>query len=148
MYDNHYDVTNENDYDSTDGSQKVSRRELNNLKKCDTGYYHFNKKIANSGKRRNKNVKIEYYSSGDTGSQIRDAVTGHRCQYLVGSKYEDLFFSVIISNGNTRQSYHPAVLFYNSPEQYEKHQHIELPTNVKNDWSKKYANMIYEMARI
>ena len=148
MYDNHYDATNENDYDTLDGSQKMSRRELNNLKKCDTGYHHFSKKIFNNEKRRNKGIKIEYYGSGDTGSQIRDAITGQRCQYLVGSKYEDLFFSVIICNGNTRQPYHPSVLFYDSPEQYEKHQHIDLPIDVKTLWYRKNASMIYEMARM
>ena len=145
MYDNHYDATNENDYGSTDGSQKISRRELNNLKKCDTGYHFFSKKVLNTEKGRKRGLKIEYYASGDTGSQIRDAITGHRCQYLVGSKYEDLFFSVIISNGNTRQSYHPAVLFYDTPEQYEKHQHIELPMETKKCWYQKNASMIYEM---
>ena len=61
MYDNHYDATNENDYDSTDGSQKISRRELNNLKKCDTGYHYFSKKVLNTEKGRKRGLKIEYY---------------------------------------------------------------------------------------
>jgi len=146
MYDNHYDATNENDYDTTDGSQKISRKELNNFKKCDNGYHHFVKRVLNE-KKQNKNIKIEYYASGDTGSQIRDAITGRRYHYLVGSKYEDLFFSVIISNGNTKQPYNPAVLFYNDPVQYEKHQHIELPMETKNYWYQKNASMVYEMAR-
>ena len=146
MYYNHYDANNENDYDSNDDGPKMSRKELINLKKCDNGYHHFNKKISIENGRK-KNIKIEYYGSGDTGSQIRDAITGHRCKYLIGSKHEDLFFSVIISNGNTRLPYHPDVLFYDTPEQYEKHQHIEVPFETKKCWYQKNAIMIYEMAR-
>jgi len=66
-----------------------------------------------------KNKKsIVVYSSGDSGSHIRNAVTGatYGGKHLVGSPMEDMYFRVGQSVGNELKK-----LFFDSPDQYEKH---------------------------
>ena len=86
-----------------------------------------------------KNVTIEYYGSGDAGSNIRDAVTGQRMRHLVGSGQEYLYFSVCVSNGENKRDREPVHLFYSSPEEFEKHQFMELSDKEKNQWREKNA---------
>jgi len=69
------------------------------------------------------NAVFEVYSSGCTGSQIRNAVTGEYTPYIVGSSDEDMFFRVINSTGEMGQE--PQTFFYISPEQYEHHFSVE-----------------------
>jgi len=52
-----------------------------------------------------------------------------------GSKEEDSLFSVILATGETGQT--PLILFYDSPEQYENHFHIDLTPETKQRWYKK-----------
>ena len=44
-----------------------------------------------------KQIKIGLYTSGGTGTQIRDAETGHFYNRFVGSKHEDGFFKVSLA---------------------------------------------------
>jgi len=60
------------------------------------------------------------FGSGDTGSTIRNAVTGEKYYgHRVGSRHEDLYFKARICTGEFSE---PATLFYESVEQYERHQ--------------------------
>lgn len=88
--------------------------------------------------------QLEYYhTSMHPETRIRNASTGYRyrddhpkLKYLVGSRQEDLFFKVVISNGETGNN--PVFLFYDSPEQFEKHQKILLSQPIKEKWYKKH----------
>ena len=83
-----------------------------------------------------KNIVIEHYGSGQQGSKIRNAVTGQRYPFLVGSSDEDLFFKVSEASGrNGRKS--TLILFYDSPEQYENHHFINISQDVKDRWQEK-----------
>lgn len=85
-----------------------------------------------------KNVKVEFYETSLSPNRIiKNAVTGilqGNCR--VGSSDEDLFFSVLLASGECGQT--PPCLFYESPEQYEKHFYTELSEKTKSAWRLKY----------
>ena len=96
-----------------------------------------------SRKTKGRKFKLDYYETSiNVDARIRNAVTGFRykddhpkLRYLVGSRQEDLFFKVAISNGENGNSH--VFLFYDNPEQFEKHQHIILSRPIKEKWYKK-----------
>jgi hypothetical protein len=82
-----------------------------------------------------------YYTSNTTGAPIRNAVTGvYESDYLgrtkcgVGSIWEDLFFKVIITT--TKDG--PHTLFYDSPEQYNRHMETRVSDDTMQKWYPKY----------
>ena len=95
-----------------------------------------------------KTTSLVYFTTPFTpDSKIVNAVTGIRyrdddpkCKYVVGSIQEDLFFKVCVSNGENGQE--PTLLFYDSPEQYEKHQFGTLSQPIKEQWLNKKMNYI------
>ena len=113
-----------------------AKEELEDIKKNDKGYrkikQRFNKEW--NGKF-HKNVTIECYISGDTGSHIRDAITGRYSVHEVGSKEEDLYFKAGVSY--TVAGSHQGSLFYSSPEEYENHQYTLLSPQIKQRWHQK-----------
>jgi len=109
------------------------KKELNNIKSCDSGYtFVYRDKILPSGK--NKKARIDCYTSGDVGTYIRNAETGNYYKYKVGSKEEDLFFKLALSSGELNASNGSNILFYDSPEQYEKHLLNVLRDEIKEKW--------------
>jgi len=80
-----------------------------------------------------KFVTIENYGSGDVGTKIRNAVTGSRYNFLVGTIDEDLFFKVTDASGRDGRR-EPLILFYDSPEQYENHYFVSVSQDVKEKW--------------
>jgi len=86
-----------------------------------------------------KPVYYDLYGSGDVGFHIRHAITGFRTPHIIGSKDEDLYFVVSDSRGLTKNQ-QPLILFFDSPEQYEKHCYTTVSDRVKHAWQQK--NMI------
>ena len=101
------------------------------------------------------NFVLEYYETKPVNDRrIRNAVTGlwyrddhPKCKYLVGSVQEDIFFKVRISTGEmevfSRNNHHRTnttnpLLFYDSPEQYERHQRMTLAQPLKEKWHEKH----------
>lgn len=128
---------------SIDETSSMNTHERNNLKRhelykrSDPDYYSFKIKEYNEDGEI-VYTKIETYSSPASGF-IRNASTGVREQYKVGSKYEDLFFRVkdtALYTGNE-----PRKLFYRNPEEYERHQSIKLSQQTKKAWHEKYMNV-------
>ena len=127
----------ENDYHYT------RQEELDKLKSVDPGYTFIYRKVENkNGMLENK--KIDLYTSGDDGSNIRDAVTGKYYFEKVGSNGEHLFFKAGLSTGECNSKNGSTTLFFLSPEQYERHFHTELSLNIKNKWVEK--NLHYKLA--
>jgi hypothetical protein len=85
------------------------------------------------GKEYYKKVHINLYGSGIMGTKIRNAVTGERYDYKVGSKEQDLFFSVALCTGENGMK-ESLSLFYDSPEQYENHMFQKIDMMVKGNW--------------
>lgn len=133
-YDDRFNPVDSNDFDDYD---KETRRihALLNLKSLDKNYHKYKKMVTledETGYRSQKKILIEYYSSGQTGNYIRNAQTGIYTKDTVGSKNEDLYFKITFSNSNH--------LFYDSPEQYERHQHDKISSEIKEKWLKKKLN--------
>ena len=85
------------------------------------------------GKKKRK--KINLYGSGLTGASIKDAVSGFSTGFIVGTTHEDHFFKVSFAKGARTER--PVTLFYNTPEEYEKHCHFTLSTEIKHKWYQK-----------
>jgi hypothetical protein len=124
------DYVNDFMNDGQEEHDRSNKKIFEDLKKEDKGFYSWNVKIPGSV----KPIKVEAYSSGDTGCRIRDAITGDRYQtYKVGSKYEDLFFKIRLASQNFAGR-DPPTLFYSSPEQYEKHTKESVGSKIKEKW--------------
>ena len=76
---------------------------------------------------------LDCYVSGDVGSLIKNAVTGTKYKdMLVGSRAEDYFFTITMASGLRDKP--TFKLFYDSPQQYEYHQHTELSKHTVKKW--------------
>ena len=122
--------------DSFDNKKNTSAAVARNI---DANYEKFKVPFNKTWKdgRYYENIIVEVYGSGQTGSRIRNAVTGQTYSYLVGSGAEDLFFKVTDSTGRKGRKY-PLILFYDSPEQYENHQFTSVSQEIKKTWQEKH----------
>jgi hypothetical protein len=88
----------------------------------------------------NKRHNVEVFVSGDQGSTIRNAISGsYYYGDRVGSKQEDLYFKVSISTGELGKD--SVVLFYDTPEQYERHMYATVDSETKQMWLEKQVNV-------
>jgi hypothetical protein len=69
-----------------------------------------------------KHVPVELFTTRTTpGSRIRNAVTGHYENVLVGRVGEYQYFKVALATGELGADAPSTHLYYDSPEQYERH---------------------------
>ena len=117
-----------------DNNTKV-KKIMNNVYQSNKGF-HLIKRQSKDKKSHN----VEIFVSGDQGSTIRNALSGSYCHgHRVGSKQEDLYFKVSISTGELgRES---VVLFYDTPEQYERHMYVTVEPESKQAWLEKQMNV-------
>ena len=135
-YDDRYTPLVSNDYDNQNNIQESALKKAQLLNR---GYHKILRNVSNSN-RIAKNVEIEVYGTGSQESQIRNAETGEYYKYKVGTMDEDLFFKVMISNGESTSG--PLTLFYDSPEHYERHQYVDLDSHSKKRWEvKRYTRL-------
>jgi len=111
--------------------------------------------IPNRGGTQSKRVGVSVTSGGDLAdyckfhktpitrnSYIIDAISGHSYPYLVGSIEEKLLFKIGLSNGQSKTSRivhneiisEPTILFYDSPEQFERHTGCSINPENKQRW--------------
>ena len=128
-YNDRFDPQIDNDFD------KGAEKELELLKQTDRGYCKIYKNVVQQNGK-SKRTKIEMYTSGDIGSNIRDAETGVYYKGIVGSADEDAFFKVGMSTGEFKSLNGNNSLFYLSPEHYLSHQHIDISKNNLDSWNK------------
>jgi hypothetical protein len=117
------------------GERRAARIRANLAKdhKDDQYFYQVKQKLPNTS----KTVAIGIFGSGDTGSFVRDAVTGERYrQHKVGSAYEDLYFKVGIHTGEFGKN--TPSFFFDSPEDYERHMFVRVSDEVKQRWRRKF----------
>jgi hypothetical protein len=86
-----------------------------------------------------KKTRVEFFQT-NPNSIIKNAVTGtlqgtNGLLFRSGSKYEDLFFSVILATGELGQN--APTLFYDNPEQYERHFYTRVSAETKRAWMAK-----------
>jgi hypothetical protein len=139
-YNDRYDPTAENEYDynfqSVLNNKEDNETMLDNIKKLDKGYNKIYRKVKKSNGKV-KHLKIELYSSGGVGTNIRDAESGIYYNDYVGSANEDLYFKTVLANGECNSKNGSSILFFISPQSYMSHLGCELQQDIINNWQKK-----------
>jgi len=98
--------------------------------------FHLIKRQSKDGKWHN----VEIFSSGSQGSTIRNAISGsYYYGDRVGSKQEDLYYKVSISTGDFGRD--TIAVFYDSPEQYERHMYTTVDLESKQKWLEKQVSV-------
>lgn len=123
---------------STINSKKKYSKLWEDTKNIDKEYHKFVRYVNH------KKYEIEAYSTPiKIGFMIRDAITGNRYkQYKVGTNNEHLFFKVKWSTGEIKNKKNePITLFYDSPEQFERHMKVTVSQSVKEKWSRRSAEI-------
>jgi hypothetical protein len=78
-----------------------------------------------------------YHTTNIPGRMIRNAITGIRYDdYHVGRCDEDIFYKVSYAVGETSRS-ESCILFFDSPEQFEKHFGLTVRLETKEKWRNK-----------
>ena len=143
MYNHMEDTfTNESDSVLSGGTHTSNRRNPNNK---DPDFHHVKRMKSTRGY-----FTLDYYETRPINdARIRNAITGTwyrddhpKCKYLVGSEQEDLFFKARVCTSENEMSArdnrkNAVLLFYDSPEQFEKHQRVVLTTDIKEKWHEK-----------
>lgn len=115
---------------------------VNSCNKVSEGDCHVVKKVING-----KRVKITIYTTKYTpGSPIRNAMYGdYQSKCFVGKNEEYGFFKVSLCDGSLGQNPVSKHLYYDSPEQYEKHFNIKLDRVIKDKWHhSQFSNILQE----
>lgn len=118
---------------SDNGSVQSKQVKKNKKEETKAAVYTIKKKIGN---KKYKNINI-FNTSIQINSPIINAVTGFPCinddfqTYRVGSNNELLFFKVKFASGEGNTP--GMTLFYDSPEQYERHMMNTLPQKLKKE---------------
>jgi hypothetical protein len=137
----YHDIDNHNDSNSLSSNDRILSAKKQ-LQRNDKHFHRLNRNINKEwidGKFY-KRANLDLYGSGGIGSKIRNAVTGERYQYLVGTKEQDMFFSVSLCTGENGLK-ESVSLFYDSPEQYENHMFKSLDITKKSQWYNKSIAM-------
>jgi hypothetical protein len=95
-------------------------------------YQHILKRIINQ-----KMVRITVFETNLTlHSTIRNAITGTLYPGMrVGTRDEHQFFSVVLATGELGQN--SVALFFENPEQYERHFYTTVQQEIKTEWKKR-----------
>ena len=130
--------------ESDDDTEIIQFKQYTQLKKTnDPGYKKYKFMITTENQRqedldnekqeKKRYFYVESYSTvNDPSAIIRHAITGFRTGHYVGSREDYLYFS-----GTETLSESGRKLYYNSPEEFERHFRINLPQSVKDSWYEK-----------
>ena len=123
----------EDRFHPSEGNDLLENDAKNMLISQDKGYHKLKRLIKTPNGMKSSSYVL--YSSGDIGSNIRDAITGQYYAAKVGSKQENQFFKMSISTGELkgdRRSF-----YFSTPEDYERHMYETLDQNSKQAWEKR-----------
>ena len=126
-YDDRFHPVHGNDVDAN--PIKTKGNTIDVIKSMDKHYHCVRVHIPE----KNTKMKIEFYDSRGLGNPICNAVTGQRYRdKLIGSRAEDHFFKACINH----KDYGPEslTLFYETPEEFERHHFTMLDDDIKNAW--------------
>jgi hypothetical protein len=115
---------------------------LQDTQRMDSGYNVIWRPVMNT--RGSRLRKIEVYTSSDTGTNIRDAETGHYYNERVGSSDEDLYFKVVLATGECKSRNNSSTMFYSSPRHYMSHMRCDLDPKEIAKWEAKRDARIAE----
>ena len=110
--------------------RKRQSKLMEELKKTDPDY----RKITVYEGRIKKFIDV-YNTSSNPGATIRDAITGAKhIGYKVGMNDEKMFFKV----GVPGVSQNGCILFFDNPDQYERHFRVTVSSEIKDKWNESY----------
>jgi hypothetical protein len=126
-----------NDMDDSTNSGRLSSR-YTLQKKNDNGHH-----IIDGGKKNDKKQTHEFYETFIyTRTTIRNAITGEKYNgFYTGTLDENLFFKVIDATAPVKNK-EPYILFYETPEQYERHTNQIVSKETKEKWNTKYLEAV------
>lgn len=101
------------------------------------------KHVLVRGKGKKKDV-ITFYETNNSNPYCMNAITNWEYSVKFGSRDEDKLFSVILATGETGQT--PPILFYDSPEEYERHFNTRVSKETKQRWHKK--QIAYKVSKL
>lgn len=127
--DNIFNPTGVNDFD----------KEIQDFKSFDKGYNKIYKGLVVSKNGKKKKNKVEFYTSGDRGTRIRDAITGMYYNAKVGSFNEDKYFKVSLATGQCNSANGSHMLYYQTPQQYMTHFGVQLNQDVIAKWDSEFV---------
>jgi hypothetical protein len=124
---------------------KKRLKQIEEVKRLDKGYNKVYRWRTVTGvvkgikSKRVKKIDIEYYATFLTpGSIIRNAISGGYEKGLhVGFSDEDLFFKVRLASDKCDDKVR--TLFFDSPEQYERHFGVSISPEAKSAWLDKFT---------
>ena len=105
--------------------------------------------LRNNNKRK-KRSEPKVFASNIVGQRIVNAMTGSSYEFNVGSKLEERLFKVATSQPFHKHTnfmgeevidadgYQINTLFYDTPEQYEKHKRVTLSDSLKKEWYERH----------
>jgi hypothetical protein len=116
--------------------QKEQLRLMKEARSMDKGHNVIYRCIPNKNGQM-KMLPVNVYTSGGTGSQIRDAESGEYYSNMVGNADEDLFFKVVLATGECKSKNGSNTLFYLSPRHYMSHQNCQVSEEDVQRWQEK-----------
>ena len=139
-------MSNDSSANDHENASVNDNNELNKFKNLDKNFYVITRKapFERKGVFMYKKKKIGVYTSSSVGNKIRNAETGEYYNYLVGSKYEDMFFSVRLSTGECNGKNAAATLFFTSPQHYTSYLYNDVSEDVVESWNYKRDKLIKE----
>ena len=136
-----YEIYNPNEANDTNensiGGKFASNKELDMIRSSDVGYNKMYRQVPRASDDKLIKKKIDFYTSGIVGSNIRDAESGDYYKFLVGSKEEDLYFKVSLATGECKSKNKSHTLFYLSPSHYTSHMYTDVTNTIISNWEKK-----------
>jgi hypothetical protein len=111
-------------------------------KKDDTDFYSYKRQVYDEDGWRQE--KVEIYSTPIlSNGYIRNAVSGKMMPHRIGSKYDDYYFRImdVRGLGTTSKNNLPRKLFYEDPEQCERHLGLTISQTMKSEWIEKRRNI-------
>jgi hypothetical protein len=129
----YYDDSSIDDLNTLNSHIRNQRKIVKEGKKLDKGYHTITKTLDG------EQHEIEYYETSICPkTTIRNASSGlYETGYRVGTRDEYLFFKVCNSHGHP-DSREPHILFYDNPEQWERHFKCVCDQEIKERWQFRY----------
>jgi hypothetical protein len=132
MEDYDYFDPNYNDYNSINSELSS----VLNARKADKNYEEIYIRVEGKKKR----LVIRSYGTPLRGF-IRNAVDGSHYNINVGEMAEETLFKVIVSDGRNGRK-EPLMLYYDTPEQYERHRRTVVVPETKEKWYKRQLKYV------
>jgi len=133
-----YDISsyfsNDNETSEDSSSIFVSKKKRKQNNTNENGSYIFTRIIDDV------RLKIPCFATKSAmGTKIKSATLGtYYDNMYVGKNDENLLFKVRVVNGETGKSVFGNDLYYDSPEEYERHLFVKVSQSIKENWTKKY----------